>query len=272
MEYQSLNPNSGEIWICPSDQMPMIFIPPGQFLMGSKKPFVDRANNRWEPPKCEQPVHEVYLDGFWIDQHPVTVGQFLKFCKATGYRMPRQPFHVYLDRANWLNYPVVNVNWFDAIEYAKWAGKSLPTEAQWEKAARGGLEQALYPWGDEPVDDTKVPPSLRGVVPVMRYPPNGYGLFDVVGHIYQWCWDWFDSSYYQHQPIGGWRNPSGPEEGLEKVLRGGCWYEVGIEADFTFRVSARFHLPPQCRYLPGLEGAKIAAIGFRCVINCAHVP
>lgn len=257
----------------------MIFVPAGTFLMGSERSFEGTLlqtaaprGHRWEAPDSERPVHEVYLEGFWIDQYPVTIGQYRRFCYMTGRRFPLQPLRFFRDRAPREDYPIVNVNWYDAVAYAQWSGKELPTEAQWEKAARGGIEQALYPWGDEPPDSKKVPLGLCGPAPVMRYSPNRYGLYDLVGNVYQWCQDWYDPVYYKLNPTGGWRNPRGPELGYEKVLRGGCWYEVDWEAEVSFRVAYRFRLPPKARHFPGLEGARVAAIGFRCVLSGDRSP
>jgi sulfatase modifying factor 1 len=270
------NPQAGQIWVHPIDGMPMVFIPVGVFLMGSECSFEAKhlnnaahARHQWTAPDQERPVHSVYLDGFWIDQYPVTVGQYRNFCAVTKRRMPPLPMHVLLDRTCRPSYPVVNVNWYEAMAYAQWVGKDLPTEAEWEKAARGGLERALYPWGDDPPDESKIPFDLIGIRPVGQFSPNLYNLYDMVGHIYQWCQDWYDPDYYLKGSIGIWHNPRGPAGGAKKVLRGGCWYEVGWEAEVVCRVSHRFALSPHTRYFPGLEGGRIAAIGFRCVLRCS---
>ncbi|MBM3239959.1 formylglycine-generating enzyme family protein [Candidatus Poribacteria bacterium] len=167
--------NGGEI-IIDKDGAEMALIPAGEFQMG------DNFN---EGNADELPVHTVYLDAFYIDKYEVTNALYEEFIKATGHRTPTY----------WTNHsfnqpdqPVVGVTWDDAVAYAKWAGKRLPTEAEWEKAARGGLVGKRYPWGDDISDnDANNYGNKIGITtPVGKYPPNGYGLYDVAGNIWEW--------------------------------------------------------------------------------------
>lgn len=264
----------------PDDAEPaMVRVPGGTFLMG-------RDNG----PADERPVHEVTVAPFDMDATEVTVGQFAKFVKATGYVTtsekvpdPRKypnaepaylkpgsavfvPMDVPLDSpvwwryiagANWRhpegpessvkgkkNYPVVQITWDDATAYAKWAGKRLPTEAEWEFAARGGLERKAYCWGDQkngadgkwyanafqgkfPARDDGSD-GFAGLSPVKSFPPNGYGLYDMSGNAWEWCSDWYDPSYYAGSPKD---NPQGPASGAlvegesqpQRVRRGGSF-------------------------------------------------
>jgi len=172
----------------------------------------------------ERPVHTVYLDAFYIDVHEVTNAQYKKFMDATGRSAP-----AYWNDKNYNapDQPVVGVTWFDAETYAKWAGKRLPTEAEWEKAARGGLAGKRYPWGDTVTNDDANCTGVGGKdkwtysAPVGSFAPNGYGLYDMAGNAYEWCADWVDSGYYAKSPKS---NPKGPDSGTYRVLRGGAWY------------------------------------------------
>ena len=198
--------------INPQDAAEMIYIPAGEFTMGSDD---DQAD--------ERPAHKVELDGYWIYKHPVTVAQYRKFCAQTGHSMPEAPWF------DWNNsHPVVNITWQDAMAYAQWAGGALPTEAQWEKAARG-TSTRKYPWGNDWSADkcngmgrlgktTAVGSYLSGVSP--------YGAHDMAGNVWEWCSDWYDATYYQHSPQ---RNPAGPQSGVFRVRRGGAWNYDGAD-------------------------------------------
>jgi len=220
------------------DGSEMVLIPAGEFLMGSETGF---------PP--ERPVHRVFVDDFYLNKHPVTNAQYERFVVETGHRVPylddrRMPLDNW-DRDNRLypsgraHHPVVLVSWRDAQAYCEWAGGRLPTEAEWEKAARGGLEGKLYPWGDE------INPSLanydnrEGTTPVGAYPTSGYGLSDMVGNVWEWVADWYDAKYYSQSPA---RNPQGPENGMVRVLRGGAWllFPQFCRAAYRFRNSPDF--------------------------------
>jgi len=192
----------------PEDGPLMITIPAGKFIMGSNDENGD-----------EKPVHTVYLDTYQIGKYEVTVAQYRKFCKATGKKMPEAP------RLGWKNdHPIVNVSWYDASAYCKWAGGRLPTEAEWEKAARG-TDGRTYPWGDT-WDKNKCANGelhLASTVSVGSYPADAspYGCMDMAGNVWEWCADWSGGDYYRTSPS---RNPKGPSKGNFRVLRGGGWF------------------------------------------------
>jgi len=223
----------------------MVWVPAGEFLMGSTD-----ADN--EADTDEKPQHKVYLDGYWIYKTEVTVAQYRKFCQATGRQMPPEPEWKWQD-----THPIVNVTWDDAAAYAQWAGAALPTEAQWEKAARGP-DGRLYPWGND-WDGAKCVNSARGNAPGGTKPVGGmpagaspYGCLDMAGNVWEWCADWYDGSYYKNTPSG---NPTGPATGTARVVRGGSW---GNTISDFFRAAGRYRPTPEGRndYL-----------GFRCVVR-----
>jgi len=209
----------------------------------------------------------VELDAFYMDVHEVTVGQFREFFNQSRYEY----------EGNWDDvakyspgdeYPMVYVNWNDATAYAKWAGKRLPTEAEWEYAARGGLVGERYPWGDEISHDNANYNGTLIVVftvpiltpfggkdkwsecaPVGSFEANGYGLHDMVGNVYEWCADWYGEDYYSSSPD---KNPPGPGTGTFRVLRGGYW---GTSAN-DLSLANRYYDPPAAGNNSG---------GFRCV-------
>jgi iron(II)-dependent oxidoreductase len=184
----------------------------------------------------EKPVHGVKLNAFYLDSHEVTNAQYRQFAEATGHRLP--PFwKPELDRPD---EPVVGVSWHDAAAYAAWAGKRLPTEAEWEYAARGSSETKA----DRAQDNIK----SFGLLPVGSLKPNAYGLYDMTGNVWEWCADWYGNDFYEVSPAG---NPTGPVSGTLKVLRGGAWYCDRQEA----RPENRFYAAP---------GATSFNNGFRC--------
>ena len=200
----------GKIY-CEKDGAEMVLIPGGEFLMGSPD---------GEGRKNERPQHPVYLDPFYMDVHPVTVAQYRQFMSETGHGEPR-----FWDEAkfNPSNQPVVGVTWEDAAAYCEWAGKRLPTEAEWEKASRGGFAGRRYPWGNT-IDESQANYNQKEGKPTLvgRYEePNGYGLYDIIGNVWEWCADWYDTDYYQNAPR---ENPSGPDSGSYHVVRGGSWF------------------------------------------------
>lgn len=220
-------------------------IPAGSFRMGSAE---------WEHYPGESPETLVYLDAFEIGIYPVTNAEYAGFLEATGYEKPpwwEDP------RFNDPRQPVVGVNWYDAVAYCRWLRRvtgepyRLPTDAEWEKAARGGLEGKAYPWGDDP-------PTLERCwwggqerpKPVGSFPPNGYGLYDMIGNVWEWCADWYNPQYFRHPPR---RNPRGPRvgEGENKVIRGGSFLTPKPE-------------PLRCAYRhPDHPTLRHECIGFR---------
>jgi formylglycine-generating enzyme required for sulfatase activity len=209
---------------------------------------------------AEQPAHRVWVDAFYISRHLVTNAQYHRFVMETDHAVP----HVEDPRAqneNWdpqrriyppgrERHPVALVSWYDAQAYCAWAGCRLPTEGEWEKAARGGLQRMLYPWGDD-IDPSRANfDNQSGSSPVGSYPPNGYGLYDVSGNLWEWVEDWYDLKYYRISPDA---NPRGPERGTVKVLRGGAWL---LFPEFC-RVAYRFRNSPDFRFnLIGFRPAR----------------
>ena len=195
----------------------MVLIPAGDFVMGGNDNNADRD---------EMPVHMVYVDAFYMDTHEVTNAQYKKFLDARPYwwKGGKASSGDYLYSWNGNNYPegkgdhpVTHVSWSAAMAYAKWAGKRLPTEAEWEKAARGGLLGKVYPWGDT-IDDTKANygrRSTRDTTPVGSYPANGYGLYDMAGNGSEWCLDEYHSDFYRNSPR---QNPIAGAVSIAEVL------------------------------------------------------
>ena len=224
----------------------MALIPAGYFTMGSN-------DGGW----AERPPHRVWLDAFYIDKYEVTNHQYGEFVKATGHARPGFWDD---DRYNSPDQPVVGVSWDDAVAYCEWAGRRLPTEAEWEKAARGGAEGRRFPWGDEGAtgkaafgqDMNTGRPAAVG-----KYPPNGYGLYDMAGNVWEWCADWYDRDYYRVSPE---RNPQGPASGQDRVVRGGSWIGSGLVElyDDVLRCAFRRRHPP---------GDKNDDFGFRCAMS-----
>ena len=238
-------------FINPTDGAVMILIPEGEFLMGS-------ANS--EGYRNESPQRKVYLDSYYIDKFEVTNVQYREFMKETGRKSPRD-WSDYDTR--WLNHPVVGVSWHDAVAYAEWAGKRLPTEAEWEKSARG-TDGRKYPWGNISPDaggryraNYKVGKygaanGYSNTSPVGSFPSGAspYGVMDMAGNVWEWCADWYDSGYYRKAPT---KNPPGPTSGKHRVLRGGAWLN---DDTFHLRCAARgWHAPKLTFHY----------VGFRCV-------
>ena len=223
-----------------TDPSKMHLVPAGYFLMGDN-----------ECSRDEQPVHRVYIDAFYIDETEVTCRRYAKFLKETGYP-PHKLWNPEYDRPE---DPVVGVSLQDAMAFAIWAGKRLPTEAEWEKAARGGLVGKKYSWGDV-LDKGKANYDSFGAMPVKSFAPNGYGLYDMTGNVWEWCSDWYSPDYYRHSPE---RNPLGPVYGTEKVIRGGCW---SCSSPELLTVSNRVKKNPDDRSFD---------TGFRCVMPACRL-
>ncbi len=208
------------------DGAPMVPVPAGPFPMGVPKG--DRDGGRDEYPR-----HEVYLDTYYIDKFEVTNGRYLEFVRATGHRPPqnvkdpsRNLWQGGLMPESIADRPVINVDWYDAEAYCKWAGKHLPTEAEWEKAARG-TDDRRFPWGNvEPthkhLNYNQRWQGEKTLMPVGSYAAgkSPFGAYDMAGNVWEWVADWYDPLYYEQSPE---RNPKGPELGTHKVLRSSGW-------------------------------------------------
>ncbi|MHB1462387.1 MAG: SUMF1/EgtB/PvdO family nonheme iron enzyme [Armatimonadota bacterium] len=221
----------------PVDNAEMVWVSNGNFLRGSSSDY----------PTEERPQSSIYLSGYWIYKNEVTVAQYRQFCQATSRSMPTEPVWGWQD-----THPVVNVTWQDAADYAAWAGAALPTEAQWEKAARGG-DARLYPWGNawdaskcvnyNNSDTTKPVGSVLSGISL-------YGCMDMAGNVWEWCADWYGANYYQTAPAN---NPPGAASGTYRVVRGGSWFN-GYSGDL--RVACRNYAMPTRRS---------SDTGFRCI-------
>jgi sulfatase modifying factor 1 len=280
----------------------MILIPGGKFLMGSES--VDSILLDGEGP-----IREVEVSPFYMDECTVTNKEFKNFVEQTAYKTEAEiygwsfVFHLFVSEneavkvnqivqqtpwwwvvegANWkspegpdstvnnrMDHPVIHISWNDANAYCKWAGKRLPTEAEWEIAARGGLVQKKYAWGDElfpygehfcniwqgkfPRENT-ADDGFSGTAPVKTYKPNNFGLYQIAGNVWEWCGDWFGSSKYLDSPIN---NPTGPLKGETKVMRGGS-YLCHESYCNRYRVAARTSNTPD---------SSTGNIGFRCIAD-----
>jgi serine/threonine protein kinase len=233
----------GSTWVRPADGMTMMYIPAGEFEMG-------QADGNYG----ETPVHTVFLDAFWIDKNEVTNELYQK-CVEAGFCEENQPELFNADEGGSFG---VGMSWFHGNDYCKWVGGRLPTEAEWEKAARGSLVGKKYPWGDileclqgeayGSHEEAGCKVTEMGSLRLTE--PNGYGLYEMAGGNWEWVFDWYNAVYYYNSP---YENPLGPIDGKTKVLRGGG----GSLAD-TFRVSYRGQNSPV---------TKSGNISFRCVVD-----
>ena len=227
----------------------MVLIPAGEFQMGSDK-----------GASYEKPVHTVYVDAFYMDVYEVTVGQYNAFLQATGHRDLPDSVSEYSPTDM---HPVVQVSWHDAMAYAQWARKRLPTEAEWEKAARGGLDGQHYLWGNT-IDAGRANYAAANVgktTPVGSYSPNSYGLHDMAGNVQEWCLDAYEGNFYARSPR---QNPLAEEMPLSEVIanyrnvttsrvfRGGSWNSVAKD----LRVANRRSF---------VASNSVVTTGFRCV-------
>jgi len=256
----------GEEIIWEKDGARMRLIPAGDFEMGDH--FNEGSSN-------ERPVHTVYVDAFYMDVYEVTNAMYADFLNDVG-KHKGDDGNTWLDigdgdelielvggqyrpKSGYEDHPVIEVSWYGAVAYAEWAGKRLPTEAEWEKAARGGLVGKRYPWGDEISHDDANYYGIGGkdqwnrTSPVGSFAPNGYGLYDMTGNVWEWCSDWYDSNYYSSSPLR--ENPRGPSTGSHRVCRGGSW---GLAPGSRLRVAYRGY---------GEPGNSDYDIGFRCCVS-----
>jgi formylglycine-generating enzyme required for sulfatase activity len=242
----------------------MVQIPAGEFIMGG----VDG-----EAEDDEIPQHVVYLDSFWIDRTEVTVAKYNQcveagYCYLNNYQSTEISTDYYTNPF-YSNYPILDVSWKNASDYCSWVGKRLPTEAEWEKAARG-MNVQIFPWGDQSPQsnhanmcdancllefaNTGINDGYTSLAPVGSY-PNGaspYGLMDMAGNVWEWTADWYDVNYYPSSPSN---NPTGPSSGSERVVRGGGW----DSRTRSLRASNRLSHHPLDFYS--------GSLGFRCVSN-----
>ena len=238
------------------DGAEMVLIPAGSFEMGDQN--ITYAD----------PVHSVKLDAFYMDVREVTVKQFKEFVQESGYvyhHWDEVPKYSPTDQ-----HPMIYVDWYQAMEYAKWAGKRLPTEAEWEYAARGGLVKEQYPWGDEIGHDNANYAGASGkdiwdqqTAPVGSFDPNGYGLYDMAGNVHEWCLDAFDQNFYSRSSR---KNPLAGHSSIEevvsnykdvvsgRVLRGGSWTYSKCYVSVAYRDY-------------GNTDHRFSSGGFRCVLG-----
>ena len=253
----SLFPSLMDEELLPPEDVPMILVPAGPFEMGSED-----GNIR------EKPVHTVRLDDFYIDQYEVTNAHYA-VCVVEGVCDPpldnsSSTRRSYYGNAKFADYPVIYVTWDAARSYCEWRGARLPTEAEWEKAARGGIKGANYPWGNTFVGtianycdincendwrDQNFDDGYADTAPIGTYPPNGFEQYDMAGNVEEWTADWYDFEYYSNSPES---SPTGPDNGVRRVSRGGSRIHSGSD----LRVYIRGHHDPFGTY---------NAIGFRCV-------
>ena len=256
-----------QIWVAPIDGMTLVCVPAGEFLMGSQ----EQDFKEYELFVDELPQHRVYLDAYWIDITEITKEMFSQFVDQTGYVTDAETigFGERLDSAilgaNWRepigpgsgaaypeSYPVVQVSWNDAQAYCEWTGRQLPSEAQWEKAARG-TQGGLYPWGNTAPSARLLNfDNLNGPVPVGSYAAGAspYGALDMAGNVREWCQDWHATAYYTSSPDD---NPTGPAAGTMRVTRGGDWNDALL----LIRTAARFQED---------SNSSSDELGFRCAI------
>ncbi len=250
-----------------TDGSDMVLISDGLFGMG---------NSSKSASSDQIPAHQVFLDSYYIDKHEVTFQEYEKFIQAGGYQkrefwtedgwkfirqnqiagylvMGQKGAEMLVQKLyNAPDQPVIGVSWYEADAYSRWAGKRLPTEAEWEKAARGP-KGFLYPWGNE-MNFANISYRVtngKRTVPVGSFPSGAspYGVMDMAGNVWEWCSDWYDETYYAKSPS---KNPQGPVSGTHRVLRGGAWGSNRMQLQSTYRYYDQ----------PTYRGFNV---GFRCV-------
>ena len=238
----------GSTWISPLDGMVMVFVPAGPFQMGYTGGYAD-----------ELPVHTVTLDAFWIDKTEVTIGLYDLCVQAGACQPPRRrtsnAIDDYYGNPKYADYPVINVSWIDAQSYCTWAGRRLPSEAEWEKAARG-TDGRLHPWGNNAPEKNLASfgNNIEDISKTGSYPDGAspYGVLDMAGNVWEWTADWYGQDYYSQSPD---RNPPGPESGTKRVLRGGSWHYDASGIRSTYRLAKD---PTFSSYEIGIRCVRIA--------------
>jgi formylglycine-generating enzyme required for sulfatase activity len=253
-----------------SDPIERVIVPAGEFWMGrSRLWLMDEIGWQLRERFDDRPVHRVRLSAFAIDARETTNADYAAFLNSAAGKTVEPPFH-------WggrtpppgkERHPVYNVTWHDAVRYCTARGGRLPTEAEWERAARGGVADLDYPWGNEyaPVDASSGPRGHRqahsgsstGPVAVGSFPPNAFGLYDVSGNVWEWTADWYDLHYYAESPVD---DPTGPPSGRYKVIRGGSW------ADSETRLGTLYY-----RNFTAPDTAQ-PTIGIRCAGSAEAAP
>ncbi len=229
-------PQKNEVHDIEPIQTDMVIVPGGEYYRGTD-----------EGGRDERPRHMIRLSSFALDVHPITNEQFVRFLDAMGgekdannndiirlreSRIKRATGKLNIE-SGYSKHPVVGVTWYGALAYAKWVGKRLPTEAEWEIAARSGLPDIIYPTGSD-IERNQANFFSADTVSVMSYPPNQFGLYDMAGNVYEWIQDWYDYTYYEasaQEPD----DPKGPHQGVYRVLRGGCWKSLKEDLRCTNR-------------------------------------
>ena len=256
----------GSSMISNKDGMTLLYVPAGEFTMGSDaddaltecQKIMSNCQRDWFTD--EEPPHSVILDALWIDQTEVTVRMYYICVEAGICKEPTSKISTtrssYYRNAEFDNYPVIYVDWNMAKTYCEWVDRRLPTEAEWEKAARG-IDRRVYPWGDE-IDETfaNYSSNIGDTTAVGSY-ENGksfYGAYDMAGNVWEWVSDWYSETYYASSPTS---NPLGPDSGQYRVLRGGSW---GLNVNGV-RSSNRQGFPPHLTQV---------IIGFRCAMSATQ--
>jgi formylglycine-generating enzyme required for sulfatase activity len=239
-------PGIGSTQIAEKDGMVLMYVPAGESRMGS-------ANTEQDAQRDEQPQHMVYLDAFWIDRTEVTNAMYAKCVKAGACQAPWNSSSDTIGDPRFDNYPVAGMTWQRAKVYCEWAGRRLPTEAEWEKAARG-TDGRVYPWGNMPPDPQRLNynANLGGTTEVGSYPAGAspYGALDMAGNLWEWVADWYDNDYYASSPPS---NPPGPPPQAYHSCRGGSWNNTAPFVRAAYRGNDD---PGKCDGLVGIRCAR----------------